>query len=262
MSRKVKADAAYNKRFDQTGYQKPPKGEIVHTTETPEAEKERLDYFRGRTPDPIDKDIPKTLVPRQDAVTGDPYLVEVQLRKEAVETSKPKEATVPTGSPRKKKKGFALKQGEQTETVVRLVREHVSVGERFNVNLLYGWFSPTEKDRWYRAYGDQKAAKDKLMKAVTNVAFSGKHLRVVPVSNVPRTWVLEKKSGTSTRGLRMTAPKSARITSKPEVQPLPDVVPVPALPYKLIGIATDGQSLYISKTGVVGTLVFTPVKPG
>jgi hypothetical protein len=43
---------------------------------------------------------------------------------------------------------------------------------------------------------------------------------------------------------------------------LPDVVPVPALPYKLIGIATDGQSLYISKTGVVGTLVFTPVKPG
>ena len=281
MTRKVKSDDHYNRRFDKTGYQRPPEGPPVFTTETP--------------PDPTDADVPKNLVPHRDKTTGEPYLVEVQLKREAeasialdgetlsVETSsviplegeptvkvwdnikrdQAKEATVPTGSPRKKKKGFALKQGEQTETVVRLVREHVAIGERFNVNLVYGWFSGPEKDRWYRAYGDQIAVKNKLTKAITNVVFSGKHLKATVVINVSRTWVLESKSGTSTKGPRTkgVAPKKS-LTPTEEIEAnLSGKSTLNVLTgFKMIGNDLNGESLFINDAGVVGTLRFVPVE--
>lgn len=236
MTRRVQGDDHYNRRFDNTGYQRPPEGPPVYTSETPA---------------PTDADIPKTLVPRQDA-TGEPFLLEVHT------APIPKEATVPTGSPRKKKRGFTLRLGEQTETVVRVIREEVKVGERFNLNLVYGWFSKEDKDRWRRAYGDQTHVKEKLLKAITNVAFSGNHLGVVHVVDTSRTWVLKSKSGSSTKGPRKVAPKKTPEISMPKVvRPDPDLF----VQWKKIGEDYNGDTLYITKAGVVGRLTFTPVDP-
>jgi hypothetical protein len=274
MTRRVQGDDHYNRRFDNTGYQRPPEGPPVFTTETPtetpEQEKARLEYFRSRTPDPIDKDVPKDLAPRQDA-TGQPYLVEVALRKEAeasialdgetqtieeVQLDKDVEAVKRVVAANKNKettvtKKFTLKLGEQTNTVVDLLREHGTVGDRFNVNLLYGWFTPGQKDRWRKAYGDQAHVKDRLLKAITNVAWSGNHLRLVVVKNAKRTWVLESKSGSSLKAPRM---KPAVKVVEPKTFP---EVPETLDEYALIGRDLNDKPLYRqNSTEDIGYLVF------
>jgi hypothetical protein len=241
----------YNRRTDKTGYQQPPKGRIVHTSESP---------------DPTDADIPKNLIPKQDRL-GRPYLVEAAMRSEAEASialdgetqsfeTPTKEVIVPVSI---REPGFRLDHGEQTATVVRIIRDNYVTGDHFTVADIYDGFTDNDVMRWTKTYGSNVLRT--LSKAIVNVVFAEKHIRAKKMKGYDiLTWRLVAKSGA-------TAPDDLPRDDLPEVipKPGPKVVIRREITtgrydddYTPVGYTLDRIKLYKDKNGTIGIFQFTP----
>ncbi len=167
------------------------------------------------------------------------------------ETADRKKEPMPTGSSRKPREGFRLKVGEQISTIRRIIWSF-EPGTRLNAALVWGLFTPTEKDRWTKAYGTHTEVLSKVKHAISNARYAG-HIRLEH-TDVPSTYIYV---GPGKGKIQRPGPT----TEKPT--PIPDVhTPEGDLgDYHHIGTSLEGDPLYFDGlTNTVGTLVFTPIK--